>query len=192
MQEIWKPFIENRYEASNLGRVRTIPHIVWRSTGASHTVRQTVLRPAKDKKGYLRVGLMINKKLTTFKVHRIIATLFKPNPENKRYVNHLDGNKANNAADNLEWATHEENVNHAIATGLIKMQYSPEERKRSVNKTIKRGSSVGTSLLTEKSVLAIRSKFIPHVYTRVKLAKEYNVTEAAIKDVLLRRTWKHI
>ena len=44
----------------------------------------------------------------------------------------------------------------------------------------------------EKEVLEIRSKFIPRVYGRKKLASEYKITEATIKDVLQRRTWKHI
>lgn len=51
------------------------------------------LKPATDKKGYLRVGLTINKKLCTKKVHRLVAIEFIPNPENKPCVNHIDGNK---------------------------------------------------------------------------------------------------
>ena len=55
-----------------------------------------------------------------YHVHAHVAELFIPNPENKRVVNHIDGNKRNAHADNLEWNTHSENTKHAYATGLIK------------------------------------------------------------------------
>lgn len=55
-----------------------------------------------------------------FHLHVHVAQLYIPNPDNKRVVNHIDGNKINAHADNLEWATHSENTKHAFATGLIK------------------------------------------------------------------------
>lgn len=68
--------------------------------------------------GYAHVTLQINKKPKRFNIHRLVAIAFIPNPDNKPYVNHIDGNKTNNCVDNLEWVTPSENTQHAVKTGL--------------------------------------------------------------------------
>lgn len=69
--------------------------------------------------GYKHVTLQINKKPKRFNSHRLVAIAFIPNPENKPYVNHKDGNRTNNCVDNLEWVTAAENTQHAVKTGLM-------------------------------------------------------------------------
>jgi len=70
------------------------------------------------KNGYLYVDLQHVGYKLKFPLHRLIATHFIPNPENKRIVNHIDGNKLNNTINNLEWATDSENIQHAYDNQL--------------------------------------------------------------------------
>lgn len=100
LEEVWKPIDEcYNYEISNLGRVKNI------KTG-KHL--KSCIRPD----GYANITLNINNKNKTYKVHRLIAHAFIPNPENKPTVNHFDRNKSNNAITNLEWATMSEQNKH--------------------------------------------------------------------------------
>lgn len=71
-----------------------------------------------DERGYPKLSLEVNKKTHTYKVHRLVAITFLPNPKGLREVNHIDGNKKNNNINNLEWVSTKENVNHAFEIGL--------------------------------------------------------------------------
>lgn len=99
--EIWKPTQYNNYEVSNKGRVR-------------NKTTKLILSPCKNKQGYLQVGIMDNGHHISRRIHRLVAIAFIKNPFNKETVNHKDGNKLNNNADNLEWTTIKENVIHSI------------------------------------------------------------------------------
>lgn len=68
--------------------------------------------------GYAYCGINYGQKIITRRVHRIIAETFIPNLENKKQINHIDGNKLNNNYNNLEWATASENTKHAFDSGL--------------------------------------------------------------------------
>lgn len=110
MTEVWKK-IEGTYgmmEVSSLGRIRSLLR-----------VDKTILKYQHDSKGYQRVRVTIRREKMSFKVHREVAKAFIPNPDNKPQVNHIDGNKDNNAVDNLEWVTNQENARHAFKTGLF-------------------------------------------------------------------------
>lgn len=109
--EMWKAIegTNGRYEISNTGKVRSNNYL------GHGTTKE--LKPWANG-GYKRVNMTIAGKKTNRLVHRLVAEAFIPNPENKPEVNHQDGNKHNNRADNLEWSTRKENLDHADATGL--------------------------------------------------------------------------
>ena len=79
------------------------------------------LRPGRDSGGYYTVSLCQLGKGKTYRVHRLLADNFIPNPETKGDVNHIDGDKNNNDLSNLEWNTRQENLSHAFRTGLRTM-----------------------------------------------------------------------
>jgi len=80
---------------------------------------KSVVKPNIKSTGYCEVCIYSGKTRKYWRLHRLVATIFIPNPENKPFVNHIDGNKLNNAVNNLEWVTHQENMNHAKETGLV-------------------------------------------------------------------------
>lgn len=104
--EEWRDVVgyEGRYQVSSMGRVKSLVR--------KGRKRECILKPAFNGCGYLIVTLCAGGKRKMFKVHRLVCQAFHKNPENKLCVNHIDENKTNNAASNLEWSTYEENNNH--------------------------------------------------------------------------------
>lgn len=91
MTEVWKKMKEhNKYEVSNLGKIRNIK-------------TQRILKTTKNNKGYERFIIYINKKPTCFYVHRVVANNFLDNPNNYKEINHKNENKNDNSVINLEW-----------------------------------------------------------------------------------------
>ncbi|MCK9370513.1 HNH endonuclease [Candidatus Dojkabacteria bacterium] len=77
-----------------------------------------VLKKTLSSSGYLTVSIGEFPEQPNYFIHRLVAITFIPNPENKPFVNHKDGNKLNHSIENLEWVTRLENVRHAFRTGL--------------------------------------------------------------------------
>lgn len=120
MIEIWKDIkgYEGLYQVSNLGRVKSLEN---RSNHKNQLImKQSIVR------GYKQITLCKNKVQKMYKVHRLVAETFIPNPNNKNQVNHIDGNKRNNCYYNLEWCTASENMKHAFKTGLKKQKVGKE------------------------------------------------------------------
>ena len=133
-EEIWKDIVgfEGIYQVSNLGRVRTVPHYVPGKSHGVDTVRLVKSNILKDAKSgnYRKVVLWSGGKYKNCLVHRLVAEAFIPNPDNLPQVNHLDENKYNNRADNLEWCTAKYNMNYGNrplnASKALKGRYVPK------------------------------------------------------------------
>lgn len=124
--EIWRD-IEgyHNYQVSNLGRVKSLNY--------NKTGKEKILKNSKNKDGYLFARLYKEGKVKTFKVHRLVAQVFIPNPDNLPQVNHKDENKTNNCVENLEWCTAQYNTNYgthnermAKAKSLHILQFNKE------------------------------------------------------------------
>lgn len=114
--EIWLPTTEfpNHYDVSSFGRVRNKKgHIMAQETHKTYCKR---------------VRLWVDGKKFSKSVHRLVANAFLPNPEDKPEVNHIDGDRCNNKLSNLEWSTKEENMKHAVDTGLIDNPFGKDAR----------------------------------------------------------------
>ena len=161
-KEIWKDIkgYEGIYQISNLGNVKSLQRI----DSNNHLVKEKILKSSSNGigKGYLWVKL--GRKGKKEKIHRLVAKAFIPNPNNKKEVNHIDGNTHNNKVDNLEWVTHKENCLHCVYTlGQHKAQF----KMKTVliindNKTLK-FNSVSNAIRwiqnIKKPVLVILAKF---------------------------------
>ena len=133
------------------------------------------LTPQKHTGGYSKVCFWDKnkkKRLNRF-IHRLVAINFIDNPNNYKYVNHINGDKTDNRVENLEWCSAKHNTNHAVKNGLIKS-----------------GEKSTSSKLTEKQVIEIRNTYKKGVITYVQLAKKYGISKQKIERIVNRKRWK--
>jgi len=177
MSEIWKQAVgfEGYYEVSSLGRVRSLDRIA--NSRSPRLVKGRTLKTPCNSDGYPTVKPHIKGRGTSEKVHRMVAKAFLENTGDKEQVNHIDGDKSNNAINNLEWCSARENVRHARDTGLRE-------------KAIFTGEENRASILNEHEVIRIRQ--LQNILTQGELQKLFGVSRSTIQNVLSRRTWKHI
>lgn len=130
-----------------------------------------VLKGRPHSHGYVAICVRHDGKSKYRLLHRLVATAFIPNPDNKMEVNHKDGDKKNNNASNLEWATHSENGVHAYKTGL-------------------RVSALGNRKLSDKDVAEIKA--LLKAEKKKIIASMYGVGFTAIHNIARGTSWRNI
>jgi len=182
--ENWKaiPGYDGYYEASDLGRIRSIERVVAHGRHGTCKQKEKILKPALDGHRYFRVALSMGDAFRTYTVHRLIALTFLGERPEGNQINHKSGIKSDNSVSNLEYCTQSENALHSYRIGLQKP---------------KPGSTNNNAKLTEQDVKEIR-EFVKQSgkrnYGRDALAEKYGVSSAHIKDIVngRRGTWSHI
>ncbi len=111
---------EGYYEVDDEGNVFSITRTYTNILGRVYTRKAQLIKPIKHGTGYSSFTLCVEGVQKTVRSHRVIAESLIPNPDGKPYVNHKDGDPRNNHPSNLEWATAQENTDHAIREGLFK------------------------------------------------------------------------
>ncbi|KVE40045.1 HNH endonuclease [Burkholderia sp. BDU5] len=160
------------YAVSDHGRVKRLTS---RTCARAGSILRACAR-SKDRP-YLSVDLCANGKRRTEMVHILVARAFlDPVPFAGAEVNHIDGDKTNPHFENLEWVTSSGNSLHAYAAGLADAK----------------GEANGQAKLTAAQVLEIRALSSGRRGEQAALARQFGVTDSAIRSVLSRKTWSHI
>lgn len=133
------------------------------------------LKPFMGRGGYLKVCLKDGSKKRWVYVHRLVCETWLDNPLSKKEINHKDGNKLNNAYDNLEWVTKSENGLHAF------------KNKLNVPAV---GEKSGNHKLTENDIINIRLS--KGKKTVKELSKIFGVNPSHICNIQNNRFWKHV
>lgn len=165
MEEIWKDVVgyEGLYKVSNLGNV----------INKHGYIRKSYLH----KLGYVHITLCKNCYHLTYKIHRIVASAFIPNPNSLPCINHKNGIKTENYVENLEWITYADNSKHALENGLL-------------GGFMKGGKNI-LRILTEDNVRTIK-ELLNNGLSQYRIANLFNVNRGTIKAIKEKRTWKNI
>lgn len=176
--EIWKPVegLEFAYEVSSHGRVRSVDRAC-NGKGLSVVFRKGLIRkPRLNKDGYLYLMLYMDGTAVTRKVHRLVASAFCEKPDGCDLVNHKDGNKVNNSAENLEWVTSSQNARHAISLGL----YVPRI-----------GEDSAMSTMQNDDIDKIREMIISGSPIKA-VAEAFNTTVSVVMSIRTGRRWSGV
>jgi NUMOD4 motif/HNH endonuclease len=163
---------KTRYFVSNYGRIKSIN---------THSVnppnKETILKQKINRGGYCYITIYGLKK-KSYRIHRLVALSFIPNPLNKTSVNHKDGVKINNHVSNLEWVTTKENNEHAKIIGLLKPL---------------KGEDTPRHKLFVKDIYNIRKVArVNKIAVYKQLALQYGITIENVRAICDFKSWKHL
>ncbi len=133
------------------------------------------MKHQNGRSGYKYVSLSKNDKRKNFLIHRLIAIHFIPNPENKPFINHINGIRTDNSIKNLEWCTHAENLQHAYDTGLHK----PHSKK------VNRGENSSRAKITKETAMDIFNA----TGTQAHIASKYGIAQSQVYRIKSKKRW---
>ena len=183
--EVWKSIkgYEGLYQVSNMGRVKSLERIITKRNGLKQSVQGRILKPIVGQDGYLLVNLYDSSgKRKSFYAHRLVCETFLDNPENKPCVNHIDENKTNNVASNLEWCTYKENNNYGTRNARI-AKANVKNKSKPVGQYIRDGNliKIWQSINEVERQLGFRKSHISEV-ARGKLKTAYGYVWKYIEE----------
>lgn len=120
LKKKWKEIkgYEGKYIVSNYGEIISLPRYKNNHSKKQYVEPKEIPRYTNSVNGYVYVALYKDGNMRNIRLHRLVAEAFVEKIKNKNQINHIDGNKQNNRADNLEWYTSQENMRHAYNIGL--------------------------------------------------------------------------
>lgn len=175
--EIWKKIdgFDSLYKISNLGIVKSLGK--GKSTNPYHN-KENLIKTTYSKTGYEKIKLSKDGKRYFFHMHRLVALNFILNTENKREVNHINGNKSDNRACNLEWVTSSENQKHAFKLGL---QTSKIGENNKQSKKVRQLTIDGVEVNVFESINDIKRKLGYNSFGIIKCCKKEKKYKTAYK-----------
>ena len=143
MDEIWKDILgyEGIYQISNYGRIKSLSREIRSRGDIVYNVKEKILNLSPSHYGYICINLSKESVVTAFKVHRLVAQAFIPNPLNLSQINHKDENKTNNfvyvnpdgsvdeSKSNLEWCDSKYNINYGNRTRKVSIALRKKGRR---------------------------------------------------------------
>jgi len=167
---------EERYQISSSGRIKSLPRRFDTHNNGYVLVKEKIISPGLGHNGYFLTSLRVipNGRRINFRIHRLVAEAFIPNPENKPQVNHINGIKSDDRACNLEWVSIKENIHHA----------------RDVLGAY-RGERNNKARLHVEDVIEIRILLMSGM-SLADIAKLKKVTGPQIGHIKYKRSWSHL
>lgn len=183
------PGYEGFYEICSSGQVYSLDRVTTGKHGTQRVKGKAIKSLTHPTHGYSLVNLAKNGVVKQYRVHILVAKAFLENPDNKPTVNHKSGIKSDNSADNLEWATHQEQMDHATELGLT----AKGERNGGAKITAIQAREAfdacmaGASLSSESTKLGLNRNALPNWFKQLGVLPEWQLEAKRRKSSKYRK-----